>query len=155
MEPFCQIFASPRDVVRAYIALDNPRLKEIAEVRLQHPIIRLQEFLSEELNIFFWGDVCIMVHSNHMYLYDDGRNYMKLLCNSTSLVLEDAYIQDVQGYNLLWNTLTTFFAEVYVGDTVVEKVGCRTNMWVGNGWVVVDPCCTGVYDGRRFESVAC
>lgn len=157
MEPFCQFFASPRDVVRAYIALQNDRLKEIAEERLGCPIISLESFFSEELNVFFWGDTSFMACKDHLYVYDeslcDGNNYMKLRRGPGALVMEEAYVQDAAGYNRLWSTLHTVFAEVCAGDTTVEKGGCRANMWAGIGWVPINIEATAVYDGSRFTAI--
>lgn len=157
MEFFFQFFATPRDVVRAYMALDNTRLKEIAEERLGCQIIKIEEFCSEEFNVFILGDICMLHCNNCIYVYDEYNNYIKLCSEDGGLRLVETYIQNIYGYNFLWDTVHNVFLELCAGDIHIEKTGCTTYILLGkcnNRWALVDIDGIGIYDGKSFTTPA-
>jgi hypothetical protein len=151
MEPFCQFFAEPRDVVRAYLALDNTRLKEIAEGRLGCPIIRLDRFCEGPLNIFFWKDICIFWHNGFLYVYDESQNYIKF---SLNLSIIEANIYDINGFNRLWDTIHKVFAELCAGELHVKKDNSTTYIWLGGDWALANLEGIAMYDGCEFVQAA-
>lgn len=147
MEPFCQFFAETRDVVRAYLALDNPIIKDIAEDRLGCPLIRLDRFFEEPLNVFIWRDITIFWYTGSLYVYDEKQNYIKF---NKDLEMIETYIYDVVGYNRMWDTIHKVFAELCAGDTHIKKSGCVTFIWLGGGWACANLEAIGLYDGNKF-----
>lgn len=148
MEPFCQFFAGTRDVVRAYLALDNPRLKEIAEARTGCPIVRLDRFFMEPMNLFFWKNICIFWYTGSLYVYDESQNYIKF---NGDLEVVESYIYDAVGYNRLLETVHKVFAELYTGELRVKKGG-YTYIWLGSGWATAQLDGIGVYDGHVYTA---
>lgn len=148
MEYICQIFSDPRDIVRIYLATNDIMYKNIAEYRCKCPIINLNEFINikDDVNVFIYKDIQFLYCINYLYIFDLNGNYIKI----QNLNIINLYIDNLETFNILWNTFNNIFAELYVNDIKLKINTEHFNFkWNNNIWITLPPNGFAIYNKEK------
>ena len=120
MEFVCQFFEDKKHVVRLYIATGEDIYRAEAERFYKCPILFLNDFVRENANVFMWRELQIMMLGDYMYIFDEAENYISIEVDTWNA--RNVYVSDLKEFNKTWKKVHCIFAELCVGDIVID---CR------------------------------
>lgn len=130
MDFICQFFEDKKHVVRLYIATRNDIYRIQAEQYYKCPILFLNDFVQDNGNIFMWQDIQVMVLGDCMYIFDGCENYISI--DFDTWLARNIYISDIEQFNKTWNHIHCIFAELCVGDIVMDYSIASKQVKVGD-----------------------
>jgi hypothetical protein len=149
MDYICQ-FLTARELTNVYIATNDDLYKEKASQLSGYPLLLLSEFTKEDGNVFIWKKVQIMYMHKNLYVFDDNANYLKIAAN----VVTNVYITDIPNFNIMRETLHTIFAEIFVGDVILDY-GIANSFYVLPNKISVPINLSGfaIYGNNNIEKI--
>lgn len=117
MEFVCQFFEDKKQIVRLYIATKDDIYKTEAERFYKCPILFLNNFV-ESSNVFIWNGIQVMVFSEFLYIFDESGNYISIMIGSW--LAKNVYVSNIDEFNKTWKCICCIFAELCVGDIVID-----------------------------------